>query len=58
MSGWCVKIPDRLVPQIEEIGRQEYRKPTEVVRYLIEKSLVERAIGQGKRQQREQHETA
>ena len=47
MNDWPVRIPSRLRPAIEEIGREEYRKPQDVVRFFVERALAERAINKG-----------
>jgi hypothetical protein len=48
MNDWPVRIPSRLRPAIEEIGREEYRKPQDVVRFFVERALAERAIKSGR----------
>jgi hypothetical protein len=49
MNDWPVKLPSRLKPAIEEIGREEYRKSQDVVRWLLERALAQRALERAKR---------
>jgi hypothetical protein len=50
-DSWPVRIPGDLRPAIEQIARDEYIEPAQVVRRLVRTALNERAIAAGKRDQ-------
>jgi hypothetical protein len=39
MSDKTVRIPERLWPALEEMGRRDFRSPSEMCRYLIERQI-------------------
>ena len=44
MSDKTVRIPARLWPSLEELGREHLRSPSEMCRYLIERGIIARQI--------------
>jgi hypothetical protein len=43
-NHWTVRLPARLRPIVEQVGREEYRQPADTVRWLIERALADRAL--------------
>ena len=39
MNDKVVRIPARLWPALEEMGRRDFRSPSEMCRYLIERQI-------------------
>ena len=44
MSDKTVRVPERLWPMLEELGREHLRSPSEMCRYLIERGIIARQM--------------
>jgi hypothetical protein len=44
MNYKTIRVPARLWPALEELGREQLRSPPEMARYLIERGIIARQM--------------
>jgi hypothetical protein len=44
MNDKVIRVPGRLWPALEELGREQLRSPPEMARYLIERGIIARQL--------------
>jgi hypothetical protein len=49
MSDKTVRIPERLWPSLEEMGRECFRSPSEMCRYLIERQIFNEQMNRSRK---------